>query len=60
MFPYTTLLFKRLQDLYENDKNSSLFFKLFVSVLILTAILGPALFADVIIFIMGNIFRFFK
>ncbi len=60
MFPYTILLIKYLQDLYLNDKGSPLFLKVFLSVVILLAMLGPALFADAIIFIMGCIIKIFK
>lgn len=60
MFPYTTLLLIELKNLYASDKNYSLFFRIVVSFIVLTAMIGPALFVDTIIFCANIFFKVFK
>ena len=60
MFPYTTLLFKYLQDLYRNDNSSGLIYKLIVTILLVTSMLGLTVLVDLIIFIATIFFRLSK
>jgi hypothetical protein len=57
MFVYTTLIFKHIEDLFVNDKSSGYVFKIFMTFILVTAALGPALFADTILTIASVIFR---
>ncbi len=57
MFVYTTLIFKHIEDLFINDKSSGYVFKIFMTLILVTAALGPALFADTVLTLASLIFR---
>lgn len=57
MFVYTTLIFKHIEDLFINDKSSGYVFKIFMTLILVAAALGPALFADTVLTLASLIFR---
>lgn len=57
MFVYTTLIFKHIEDLFLNDKSSGFVYKVLMTLILITAALGPALVADIILTIASIIFR---
>lgn len=57
MFVYTTLIFQHIEDLFINDKSSGFVYKLLMALILITAALGPALVADIILTIASIIFR---
>ena len=57
MFVYTTLIFKHIEDLFINDKSSGYAYKVLMTLILITAALGPALVADIILTIASIIIR---